>query len=45
MLEDRLLIIDDDSGFRNYVRRVGEAAGFETLATGDATVFMERVRS
>jgi EAL domain-containing protein (putative c-di-GMP-specific phosphodiesterase class I) len=45
MMEDRLLIIDDDGGFRNYVRRVGEAAGFETLATGDATVFMNSVRT
>ncbi len=45
MLDDRLLIIDDDSGFRNYVRRVGEATGFETFATGDATVFMERARA
>jgi EAL domain-containing protein (putative c-di-GMP-specific phosphodiesterase class I) len=44
-MEDRLLIIDDDGGFRNYVRRVGEAAGFETLVTGDAELFKERVRS
>ncbi len=44
-MEDRLLIIDDDSGFRNFVRRVGEAAGFETLVTGDADLFKERVRS
>ena len=45
MFQDRLLVIDDDSGFRNYVRRVGEAIGFETVATGDAQVFKERVRS
>lgn len=45
MFQDRLLVIDDDSGFRNYVRRVGEAIGFETVATGDAQIFKERVRS
>jgi len=45
MFQDRLLVIDDDSGFRNYVRRVGEAIGFETIATGDAAVFKQRVRN
>ncbi|HXQ51089.1 MAG TPA: EAL domain-containing response regulator [Stellaceae bacterium] len=45
MSEDRLLVIDDDAGFRNYVRRVGETAGFETLVTGDAKAFKEHVRS
>jgi EAL domain-containing protein (putative c-di-GMP-specific phosphodiesterase class I)/ActR/RegA family two-component response regulator len=45
VLQDRLLIIDDDSAFRNYVRRVGESSGFETLVTGDPTAFKERVRS
>jgi EAL domain-containing protein (putative c-di-GMP-specific phosphodiesterase class I) len=45
MSEDRLLVIDDDAGFRNYVRRVGETAGFETLVTGDAASFKKHVRS
>jgi EAL domain-containing protein (putative c-di-GMP-specific phosphodiesterase class I) len=45
MNHDRLLMIDDESGFRNYVRRVGEASGFETFVTGDARVFKEHVRS
>jgi EAL domain-containing protein (putative c-di-GMP-specific phosphodiesterase class I) len=42
---DRLLVIDDDAGFRNYVRRVGEAAGFETLVTADADAFRGHVRA
>jgi len=42
---DRLLVIDDDAGFRNFVRRVGEAAGFETLVTADADAFKDHVRS
>ena len=45
MFQDRLLVIDDDSGFRNYVRRVAESIDFETVATGDAQIFRERVRS
>jgi len=45
MNPDRLLVIDDESGFRNYVRRVGEASGFEVFATGDASVFKEHVHS
>jgi len=45
MNHDRLLIIDDESGFRNYVRRVGEASGFEVFATGDSRVFKEYTRS
>ena len=45
MNHDRLLTIDDESGFRNYVRRVGEASGFEVFATGDAGAFKEHVRS
>ena len=45
MIQDRLLIIDDDIGFRNYVRRIGESSGFETMVTGDPAAFKERVRS
>src|SRR5438093_1046626 len=45
MSQDRLLIIDDEGGFRNYVRRVGEACGFETFATGDPEQFRDRVRT
>ena len=45
MSEDRLLVVDDDAGFRNYVRRVGETAGFETLVTGDANAFKAHIRS
>jgi hypothetical protein len=29
VITDRLVVIDDDVGFRHFVR-VGEAAGFET---------------
>jgi EAL domain-containing protein (putative c-di-GMP-specific phosphodiesterase class I)/ActR/RegA family two-component response regulator len=39
------LNIDDDPQFRTYVRRVGEAAGFETVVTGDPEVFRARLRS
>lgn len=42
---DRLLVIDDESGFRAYVRRVAEASGFETQATDDPDAFKERLRS
>jgi EAL domain-containing protein (putative c-di-GMP-specific phosphodiesterase class I) len=42
---DRLLVIDDESGFRGYVRRVSEASGFETQATDDPDVFREKLRS
>jgi EAL domain-containing protein (putative c-di-GMP-specific phosphodiesterase class I) len=45
MMQDRLLVVDDDSMFRNYVRRIGEASGFETIVTGDAKEFRERIRS
>jgi EAL domain-containing protein (putative c-di-GMP-specific phosphodiesterase class I) len=45
MFQDRLLVIDDEAGFRNYVRRVGESIGFETVATGDPDIFKARVRS
>jgi len=42
---DRLLVIDDDAGFRNYVRRVSETAGYDTLVTEDADDFKDKVRS
>jgi EAL domain-containing protein (putative c-di-GMP-specific phosphodiesterase class I)/ActR/RegA family two-component response regulator len=42
---DRLLVIDDDAGFRSYVRRVSETVGYETLVTEDADDFKEKVRS
>jgi EAL domain-containing protein (putative c-di-GMP-specific phosphodiesterase class I) len=42
---DRLLVIDDDDGFRGYVRRVSEASGFETQITDDPDTFKEKVRS
>ena len=40
-----MLVIDDDAGFRSYVRRVSETAGYETLVTADADDFKEKVRS
>lgn len=45
MSQDRLLVIDDEVGFRNFVRRVAESCGFETFATGDAEAFKDRVRT
>ena len=45
MNQDRLLIVDDDSGFRNYARRVGEASGYETFITASAAEFKEKIRS
>lgn len=45
MSEDRLLIIDDDTVFRNFARLVAEAVGYDTLITGEAKVFKEQVRS
>jgi EAL domain-containing protein (putative c-di-GMP-specific phosphodiesterase class I)/FixJ family two-component response regulator len=42
---DRLLVIDDESGFRSYVRRVSEASGFETQVTDDPDLFREKIRS
>ncbi len=45
MNRDRLLVIDDDAGFRSYVRRVSETVGYETLVTEDAEDFKEKVRS
>jgi EAL domain-containing protein (putative c-di-GMP-specific phosphodiesterase class I)/ActR/RegA family two-component response regulator len=42
---DRLLVIDDDAGFRSFVRRVSETVGYETVVTGDADDFKEKVRS
>ncbi|HUK58765.1 MAG TPA: EAL domain-containing response regulator [Stellaceae bacterium] len=45
MNRDRLLVIDDDAGFRSYVRRVSETVGYETLVTEDADDFKEKVRS
>jgi EAL domain-containing protein (putative c-di-GMP-specific phosphodiesterase class I)/ActR/RegA family two-component response regulator len=41
----RLLVIDDEAGFRNFVGRVGQGAGFETFVTGDPDAFKARVRS
>jgi EAL domain-containing protein (putative c-di-GMP-specific phosphodiesterase class I) len=45
MIQDRLLIIDDDTTFRNYARRVGESSGFETFSTGDPAEFRTQIRS
>jgi len=42
---DRLLIIDDDKIFRTFARRVGETLGYETLATEDAAIFREEIRT
>jgi EAL domain-containing protein (putative c-di-GMP-specific phosphodiesterase class I)/ActR/RegA family two-component response regulator len=44
MTRDRLLIIDDDGGFRRYAGRVGESCGFETFTTGDAAEFRDQIR-
>jgi len=41
---NRLLVIDDDSGFRRLITRIAEGAGFETVATDDAGHFVERAR-
>ena len=38
-------MIDDDAGFRSYVRRVSETVGYETVVTEDADDFKEKVRS
>jgi EAL domain-containing protein (putative c-di-GMP-specific phosphodiesterase class I) len=45
MMQDLLLVIDDDQPFRNFVRRVSEAAGFATVLTADPSEFQERIRS
>jgi EAL domain-containing protein (putative c-di-GMP-specific phosphodiesterase class I) len=45
MNENRLLIVDDEPGFRGFARRAGETAGFETFAAATATEFKEKVRS
>lgn len=45
MMQDLLLVIDDDKAFRNFVRRVSEAAGFSTVLTADSSEFQERIRS
>ncbi len=45
MNRDRLLVIDDDAGFRSFVRRVSETVGYETVVTEDADDFKEKVRS
>jgi EAL domain-containing protein (putative c-di-GMP-specific phosphodiesterase class I) len=45
MSEDRVLIIDDDAGFRNFARRVAEAVGYDTRVTAEAQVFKDEVRA
>lgn len=41
---DRLLIIDDEPGFRQIVKRIAETAGYEVVATQDPTVFANAAR-
>jgi EAL domain-containing protein (putative c-di-GMP-specific phosphodiesterase class I) len=44
-MQDQLLVIDDDGGFRNYVRRIAEDSGFDTTVTGDVKAFREQIRT
>ncbi len=41
MSEKRLLLIDDELGFRDFVGHVAGVAGFEVETTGHAKQFME----
>ena len=41
---DRLLMIDDEPGFREIVKRVAETAGYEVIATHDPAVFANASR-
>lgn len=41
MSEKRLLVIDDELGFRDFVATVATAAGYEVESTGHAKHFME----
>jgi sensor c-di-GMP phosphodiesterase-like protein len=45
MSQDRLLIIDDESAFAGFVKRLAEGCGYETFATDDPEVFRARIRS
>jgi EAL domain-containing protein (putative c-di-GMP-specific phosphodiesterase class I)/ActR/RegA family two-component response regulator len=41
---DRLLVIDDEPGFGQAVKRVAQAAGFDVTVTADAAAFMSAAR-
>lgn len=41
MSDKRLLVIDDELGFREFVSNVATAAGYEVEAAGHANRFME----
>lgn len=41
---DRLLMIDDEPGFRDVVKRIAETAGYEVIATPDPAVFANASR-
>jgi EAL domain-containing protein (putative c-di-GMP-specific phosphodiesterase class I) len=41
---DRLLVIDDEPGFGQIVKRVAEASGFEVVVTEDPSLFMSTAR-
>ena len=41
---DRLLMIDDEPGFGQIVKRVAQQCGFETVVTDDAAAFANAVR-
>src|SRR5690242_9183988 len=41
---DRLLLIDDERGFGQLVKRIAEGCGFEVVATDDPAVFANSAR-
>src|SRR5713101_6258480 len=41
---DRLLVIDDEPGFGQIVKRVAEAGGFEVVVTRDPSAFTHAAR-
>src|SRR6266851_2397750 len=41
---DRLLVIDDEPGFGQIVKRVAEVSGFDVIATQDPSAFMNAAR-
>jgi len=41
---DRLLVIDDEPGFAQVIKRVAQDCGFEVAVTADPAVFMNAVR-
>ncbi len=41
---DRVLVIDDEPGFLQFVKRVAEAGGFDVVITGDPSAFVNAAR-